>query len=48
LLNAHIHIEVGVLKIVASAASDAELGASYVDSKIGISERRTLEEIGHP
>lgn len=34
--------------MVATAASEAELGAAYINTKIGIATRRTLEEMGHP
>ena len=47
-LYAPTHAEVSILKIVATAASNAELGAAYVNTKLGICERRTLEEMNHP
>ena len=47
-LNSPTHAEMGVLKLVATSASESELGAAYVNAKIGACERRTLEEIGHP
>ena len=47
-LNAPMHVEVSALKMVATAASDAELGAAYANTKLGTCERRTLEEMNHP
>ena len=42
-----MHVEVSVLKMVTTATSDAELGAACVNTKLGICERRTLEEMNH-
>ena len=47
-INSPTHVEVGALKMVATAASEAELGAACANAKIGIATRRTLEEMGHP
>ena len=34
--------------MVATSASEAELGAAYINTKIVACERITMEEIGHP
>ena len=44
-LNSPIHAVLGVLKMVETSASESELGAYYINEKIGVCERRTLEEM---
>ena len=46
-LNGAIHILCTVLKLVASLAAEAELGALFLNSKEDKILRLTLEEIGH-
>ena len=47
-INSPALVKVGALKMVATAASETELGAAHINAKIGIALRRTLEEMGHP
>jgi len=46
--NGAIHVPVMILKEVASAASEAELAGLFHNGKDAVSERITLEELGHP
>lgn len=38
----------GILKIVVASAAEAELGALFMNCKMGKSVRLILEEMGHP
>ena len=48
LLNGAIYIMCGILKFVVALASEAELGALFLNSKEGRNIRITLQEMGHP
>ena len=48
LLNGTIFSTATILKIVASSAAEAELGALFKNIKEGRVIRLTLEEMGHP
>ena len=37
-----------IIKAVMSSAAEAELGALFINAKMAVSMRRTLEELGHP
>jgi hypothetical protein len=37
-----------IIKSVMSSAAEAELGALFINAKIAVSMRKTLEELGHP
>jgi hypothetical protein len=37
-----------VIKAVMSSAAEAELGALFINAKIAVPMRKTLEELGHP
>ena len=46
-LNGAIHVLCTVLKLVASLAAKAELGALFINAKEAKTLRLTLEELGH-
>ena len=37
-----------IIKAVMSSAEEAELGALFINAKMAVSIRQTLEELGHP
>ena len=37
-----------IIKSVMSSAAEAELGALFINCKIAVPARKTLEELGHP
>jgi hypothetical protein len=47
-LNGAIHVLCTILKFVAASASEAELGALFLNAKEAKVMRLTLEELGHP
>ena len=47
-LNGNIHITCTILKLIASSAAEAELGALFVNTKDAKVLRLTLSELGHP
>ena len=47
-LNSPTHAEAGVLKMVVTSASEAKSSTAYVNEKVSVRERRTLEEMGNP
>ena len=48
ILNAPIHTECRVLKLVVASAAEAEIGALFHNTQHVVVLRRTLEEMGHP
>ena len=47
-LNGNIHITCAILKLVAAAAAEAELGALFLNAQEAKIIRLTLLELGHP
>lgn len=47
-MNGSIHVLCTLLKLVASSAAEAELGALFLNAKEAKIMRLTLEELGHP
>ena len=37
-----------IIKAVMSSAAEAEIGALFINCKLAVPERKTLEELGHP
>ena len=37
-----------IIKAVMSSAAEAELGALFINYKLAVPARKTLEELGHP
>ena len=37
-----------IIKAVMSSAAEAELGALFINAKMAVAMRQTLEELGHP
>ena len=48
LINAPTHVEASVLRNIMSAALEAEIASACVNARLGIPERITLMELGHP
>ena len=46
--NGAIHNVAKIIKSVMSSAAEAELGALFINAKLAIPMRHTLEEMGHP
>ena len=46
--NGAIYNEASIIKAVMSSASEAELGALYMNARKGVEIRNMLEEMGHP
>ena len=46
--NAPVHVQSKVLDAVVSSAQESETGSGYVNARVAVPMRTTLEEMGHP